>query len=42
MKKKVFARAKNNPMALALRNHKSAKARSRKHYTRKEKHKGQE
>lgn len=42
MKKNIFTRAKHNPMALALRNHKSAKVRSRKHYTRKVKHKGQE
>lgn len=39
MKNKTFKRAKHNPMALALRNHKSAKVRSRKHYSRKVKHK---
>jgi hypothetical protein len=41
MKKKVFTRAKHNPMALSLRNFKSARVKSVKHYTRKEKHKGQ-
>lgn len=37
-KKKGFSRAKHNPMALALRNHKSATVKSIRHYNRKKKH----
>lgn len=42
MKNKTFQRAKHNPMALSLRNFKSAKVKSVKHYSRKKKHKNRE